>query len=152
MAPVWRVETISGTLNVGGNLTWAPYYGLVNGGTIAVAGNVEMTASMYDYGTSTVALVFDGAGAQTIDAPNGYHAVGNVTVSKATGTLTLSSNLTLPGTTGFEISSGTVDLSGHALSVGGVLQIDAAGILNVDGGSYSPSSGPNFIDNGTINP
>jgi hypothetical protein len=70
--------TVSGTMDVDGNLT---LNGAINGGTIAVAGNVTSAASVAGTGT----ILLDGIGAQTLSGGE----LPSVTINKSSGTLTI---------------------------------------------------------------
>lgn len=139
------VVTNDNPFNVRGTFTQA------GGGLI---GNVNVYGDvMQSGGSGTGTLTFIGTGAQSwtrSSETNG--ATGNVTINKASGTATLASNVNLSTTNqSLTITSGTLNLSGNTLTVNKTLAIGASGVLTVNGGSFTPNSGGDFINNGTLN-
>lgn len=65
--------------------------------------------------------------------------------------VSLSSNVNL-GFAGqnLTIQSGVLNLATRTLSVNNVFTIDAGAVLKLNNGSYTPNSGANFVNNGTI--
>lgn len=122
--------TITGTMNITGNLDInTSGTGAINGGTIAVGGNLTETSQVAG---GTVGFDFNGSGAQTVQANAGRMPTGNYSVNKSGGTLTLLQNLGLPGPSqSFTINSGTVRLNGNGLIVGAGPQ----GVFTVNGTS-----------------
>ncbi|MEE9522615.1 MAG: hypothetical protein V3W05_07405, partial [candidate division NC10 bacterium] len=94
--------TVSGTMDVNGNLTITQVDSL-DSGTIAVAGNVTSTDTEV---TGTATLLFDGTGAQTLGASGGTGEVPHVTINKASGTLTIQDTIEISGN--WTYTAGTV--------------------------------------------
>ena len=132
---------VTGVLDVNGNLNLTSA-GMINGGTLTVAGNLISSDTAVD---GTTAITLDGAGAQSIntggtgDLPN-----GTFTINKSSGTATLLANLTLNSVgQDITITQGTLDLAGFNLvltATGDVLTVDAAGTLRLQGGETITSS------------
>lgn len=78
--------TISGTMNVAGNLTIQSVNALP-GNTIAVSGNViTLDSSINDYPAT---ILFNGRGDQTLSAGGGYGVVPSISINKPSGKLTI---------------------------------------------------------------
>jgi hypothetical protein len=95
--------TVSGTMDVNGNLTITSV-NAINTGTIAVAKNVTSTDTEV---AGTATLLFDGTGAQTLGASGGTGELPNVTINKASGTLTIQDTIEISGD--WTHTAGTVD-------------------------------------------
>ncbi|MFL5812233.1 MAG: beta strand repeat-containing protein [Bdellovibrionia bacterium] len=137
-------ETVSGTFNIGGNLTFNTFH-LIDGGTLAVAGNVTITEI---YG-GTAAMTFNGSSAQSVTQSGGTFPSGVITVNNPSG-ITLASNVIWNGSTQTTtVTSGSINMSGynltlHALSLNGNTVTKGGGTLSVATGT-SPYGG-------TVNP
>jgi hypothetical protein len=95
--------TVSGTMDVNGNLTITSV-NAINTGTIAVAKNVTSTDTEV---AGTATFLFDGTGAQTLGASGGTGELPNVTINKASGTLTIQDTIEISGD--WTHTAGTVD-------------------------------------------
>ncbi len=137
--------TITGTLFVGGDLSLTQI-GDLNGGTIAVAGNLTSTHATVG-GTAGVLLY--GANNQSVNIGAFDLPGGPFTVDKSAGTATLASVLSLneAGQDLF-VTSGTLDLVGLALTVNDVFSIEANGTLQLYG-TQVINKGPTF-NGGTV--
>ena len=143
--------TISGTLDIDGSLTLTEQ-SAVNGGVIAVAGNLISTDTTVG---GTTAITLDGTGAQSIDTTGGGDLPnGTLMINKAAGTATLAANLTLNGAgQDLTITAGTLDLAGYnptLTGAGDVLTVDAAGILQLQGGETVTATTKTFNAGSTV--
>src|SRR5207249_2962702 len=140
------------TLNVLGTFTHTD--GPINTGTIAAQGNVTINAGA-DGGTAV--LQFTGGNAQTYTDNGGTKTTGNITVNKTVGsavTLATDMSYNASGQT-LTVTSGTLALAGHNLTVNDALTVAAAGTLQLQGaetitdGSLTLSAGSTVRYNGT---
>jgi CSLREA domain-containing protein len=102
--------TVTGTMDVNGNLTIASVNG-IDTGTIAVAGNATTTDAAV---SGTGRILFDGGGAQTlqVDGAGGTGGVPAVQINKGGGTLTIKDVISVGGFGAieeWEHLAGTVD-------------------------------------------
>lgn len=146
-------QTITGSLNVAGNLVVAASTRTLNGGVIRVGGNTTINAAFT--GTSSGSLEFNGTGAQTLTVNTSGSAIylSSVAVNKPSGALTLTTNLNV-GQNGSDltISGGTFDMAGYTLTVNDVLTINSGTTLVRNGGTFTPNTGVKFVNNGTVLP
>jgi hypothetical protein len=141
---------VTGTMNIGGNLNLNNVGTCISidGGTIALSGNLTQTAGGFA-GNGSAAIQFVGGGAQTYTYVAGVLPAGAVTVNKTAGsTLTLNSDLTLnsSGQT-LTVTSGTLDLNAHNLTVKSTLKITDT----LNGSSGTITAGGAWWNNGTFN-
>ncbi len=123
--------TVNGTLNLAETFQGAFPRMQVNGGAIVATGNFVQA----DLGaTGTTAVTISGTGAQTWTSSGGAIPGSVVTVNKASGTLTLGSNVAV-NTAGQDltITAGTIDLAGYNLTVNDILTVAAAGTVQLQG-------------------
>lgn len=134
------------TINIYGNFTLGTNGAGLNGpGMFNIYGNCTITAGSYD--SSSAPISFLGTGNQMWTG-GGQMPKGNVTVNKASGTVTLASNITLNSSgQDFTLTSGTVDLDGFTLAVDDVFTIGASGTLVLSDGDYTYGS---LVNNGTV--
>ncbi|MFZ3230539.1 MAG: hypothetical protein WA160_10075 [Pseudobdellovibrio sp.] len=147
--------TLSGTMNILGNLLLAQTNvgNTLNSGTLAVGGNVTMT----NFLGGTTALTLNGTGTQTITRTAGTFPTGNISISKASGTVELASAISWnSGSQATSVTAGAVNvlnmnnfaltltslaLNGNTLTKGGgVLTVGgvAAGTGSLYGGTIAP--------------
>src|SRR5206468_2741042 len=103
--------------------------------TIFVGGNLVVNGNFASSGAFTTGITLNGTGAQTITVGGGAAPpTGAFTINKASGTATLASDLPVnySGQT-LTITSGTLDLAGHNLTVNSALTVSAAGTLQLQG-------------------
>lgn len=137
-------DTLSGTLNVGGNLTINTDH-QIQAGTLAVAGNLTMSSLQ----GGSASITFNGSSAQTVTQTGGTFPSGTITVNNASG-ISLGSDVTWNGSSQTTtVTSGSIDMAGHnltlhALSLNGNALTKNGGVLTVGTGS-SPYGG-------TVNP
>jgi len=135
-------DTITGTMDINGAVTFSSLVAL-NGGTLTVGGNVTATDTAV---SGTTALTLDGTGAQTITATGGTGDLpnGTFTINKASGTATLTTNLTLPlSSQAMVIAQGTFDTGGFTLTGGGAtsaLTVSNGATFVMSGASAYPAS------------
>lgn len=149
----YRVQTITGTLYVDGNLTFDGGQGAVTGGTINVQGN---TSFLTNHGGETTQILFSGNAAQTISVSVGAHAMaGNWTVNKSGGSLTLSDNVAIDSASqSMTVTAGSVNMNGKNLTIGNSLALNSntltknAGVLTVNGAV----AGTGALFGGTVAP
>ncbi len=157
-----------GTIIVNGALTFTGL-GAINGGMIAVAGNIISKDTSYT-GTST--MLVNGTGSQIIgNVTNADYPDGQFKIAKPSGTVTLSGSLNLATTQDLAMTGGTFNLNGYNLTVntaltmsggtinGGAGTIDINGNFNLAGGTFTSTTGnmqvgKNWIHTagGTFNP
>jgi hypothetical protein len=112
--------TLSDTLNVSGDITAT--YSVMNGNTLNVLGNINMTGSSLLSGSTTIALIGTGIVASIVST-NVRH---NITVNTA-GTITMSGVLNYSNGT-FTYVAGTVITTGHELRISGNTTLNTNGI------------------------
>ena len=97
-------------------------------------------------------MILDGTGAQTIDATGGGDlANGTFTINKASGTVTLLSDLALNGAgQDLTITQGTLDLAGFNLTVDDALTVDAGGTIQLEGGETVTTATTTFNAGSTV--
>jgi hypothetical protein len=154
------------TFIVTGNLSLTD--GHFDGGTLEVQGDVTVAAT-YDAGTS--ALLFSGSNNQAFSLGVAGNLDGDITIQKASGTVTQSSALTMNAAgQDLTISSGTYDLAGSNLTVNGTsgtVVVSSGATFKLQGGEtltfnasnptlqsgslvkYSGTSGPYTLKNYT---
>lgn len=89
---------------------------------------------LYTYGTTT---------------GQGEMSLGDITVNKSSGTLTLDDNFTLPDAAqNMTVTAGTVQMAGYDLSVGANLTIDSGATVTCNNGILTYGS---LTNNGTLN-
>ena len=123
--------TLAGsTVTVTGTFTHSN--GVINNGTVAAQGDVTIDAGA-DGGN--MALTFSGGGSQTYTDNGGAKTSGDVIVNKTVGSVvTLATDMTYNnGGQNITITSGTLDLAGHNLTVNNALTVAAAGTLQLQG-------------------
>jgi hypothetical protein len=158
--------TITGTMNVNGNLTIADV-GSVKGGTIAVAGDVTTTDETVG-GDATVR--FDGRSDQKLSAGGGTGGIVAVEIAKSRGTLRVrdtirlsgpgkawtctsgkvdmtKSVIELHGSVNLEVDCGSTVFNDVVVNMSGTHSIDVTGVMDVDG-DLTCSSGS--IKTGTV--
>ena len=118
---------------------------VVNGGTIGLGG-ASITGNTVGSFTGTVALIVNGAGAQTING--GAYPSGTFTINKASGEAALGGNLILIGAgQDLAVAQGVFSLAGYNLTVPDQLTVASGAELKLKGNetiSYSgftPASG-----------
>lgn len=140
------------TLVIAGNFTHAKVgtdsATALDGGTWEIRGNAVFNSPVIGSGS----VNFTGTANQTVTRTgSGVLPRGSVTVNKASGTLTLGSNLSLnaSGQTLTLSGSSIVDLAGRALTVNGVFTIEAGATLKLSSGTHSEGT---LVNNGAIVP
>lgn len=137
-------ETLSGTFNIGGNLSFGTLH-VMDGGTYAVAGNLSISGGW----GGTASITLNGSSAQSVTQTAGTFPTGTLTVNNPSG-VTLASNVSWNGSTQTtNVISGSINMAGynltlHALSLNGNTLTKGGGTLTVATGS-SPYGG-------TVNP
>ena len=128
-----NIMTVTGSLDVDGNLVISDVNSIDGGGAITVAGNFTSTDTTVSGGTT---ITLDGTGAQNIDTTGGGDLPNSTfTINKASGVAILLSNLAVSSAgQDLTITQGTLDLAGYSLTVNDVLTVDANGILQLEGG------------------
>src|SRR5690606_8910244 len=111
----WADVTISGTLNVGGDLSLEnnSTSSEVDGGAIDVQGNITLSSGS----GGTTALRMSGSSIQTIKRTGGTWPTGKITVNKTGGTVELASNVTFGATQDMDLLAGTINMNGYNLGV-----------------------------------
>lgn len=148
----------NGTLNIGGNLTFANPCGsaliTVNSGTLNLTGNLSKTGTPGVNGN--VQLAFVGSSNQTVTVSGGTSLpTGNVTVNTSNGaTLTLGSAVSWnnAGQT-LTVTAGAINMSGFALTAK-ALSLNATTITK-GGGTLTVNgvvAGSGSLYGGTVNP
>ncbi|EMI46059.1 LamG-like jellyroll fold domain-containing protein [Rhodopirellula sp. SWK7] len=139
-------RVIVGTLDVDGDFTFLNA-GTLNGGQITVAGDMVFSDASY---SGTTLIVVDGTGDQQISAGVAGSKVEQLTINKASGTLTFGSDLTIAAslthtagtvadvahTITFGNNSGTINASGinfDDVIIDSSLNKNISGVLNVGG-------------------
>jgi hypothetical protein len=137
-------------MNVGGRLTiGSTSFGYdLNDGTINVSGGFANENSGLG---GNVAINFVGTNAQAISSVGLLIPTGNVTVnSTGGGSVTLNSAFAWNSPAqALTVSSGTLYMTGHALSVNGTLTINSGATLTKSGGTLTYGS---LVNSGTLNP
>jgi len=139
---------VVGSVTVNNNLAITGGHGLL--GTIYVKGNVSQSAGN-STSLSTAAITLNGTGAQTISITTGTFPSGTLTINKASGTVTLGSNVSL-STAGQDLiwTSGGLNLATYTLTVADQVTIaDGATTLGVTVAGTAPSNG-RLTCNGTV--
>lgn len=96
-------------------------------------------------GTANQMLYTDGGSLWT----RGQMSLGNITVNKSSGTLTLDDNFTLPDAAqNMTVTAGTVQMAGYNLSVGANLTIASGATVTCNNGVLTYGS---LTNNGTLN-
>lgn len=135
-----------GTVTVGGSLTIGDTFGSgylnqqLNNGTFNVTGNISI--SPFGYRGNAVLNSVGGNSSISAGAIVGVPQ-GTVTVNKTakTNVVTFGSNLSFSGTgQAVNVTTGTVDLAGFNLGVGGVLTVGANGKISCNGGTLTAGS------------
>ena len=145
--PSSRNLTITGTLTAVGNLTITEH-GLIQTGTLAVAGNVSTT----DTTTGSVpsgTLLLNGGGAQLLSASGGSGQIPSLIINKPAGTLTIQDTIMVTGGT-FTRTAGAVDAGTSTVSF--LLQsksVDASG-MSFNNAVINLQSNHNFTVTGTM--
>ena len=143
------------TVQVGGSLTLGDTSSgyLINNGKFSVAGGLNAIVCGYQ---GSVQTSFAGSAAQTAQTTTSTCGTpklpaGNITVNATGGgSLNLQSNIIYSGAgQQFAITAGSVNMSGHALTIPGQLTIGAGTTLNKGGGTLTYGS---LVNNGTLNP
>ena len=98
----WDIN-VTGTMDVDGDLSITSLR-YIDGGTIAVSGDVISTDTNV---AGSGSVLFDGAGAQSLNASGGTGALGSVGVNKSGGTLTLEDTINVGRD--WTYTGGTVD-------------------------------------------
>ena len=144
------VTVASVTINSGGVLTIASSGSVTvtgnvaigSGGTFALAGPLTIGGSFTNNGTFTAAsgatVTFNGPDAQTI---TGATTFNNLTVNKASGTLTLAATTSIVAD--LSILSGTLDAAAQTLSrtvAGGTITVSNGATLKLGGISATPNN------------
>ncbi|MFN8943131.1 MAG: hypothetical protein ACK5WZ_00740, partial [Pseudobdellovibrionaceae bacterium] len=125
--------TLVGTMAVSGNLILGDTAtGNINGGTIAVDGNVTYNNSGY---VGTAFMIFGGSTSSTLSTSTTNILRGNVTVNKLAGaSLTLGSIINLNGTgQTLEVLEGSILMSGRNLTVQSDLLLSPGTTVNRGG-------------------
>jgi hypothetical protein len=132
--------------------TFTQTNGRADVGTIAAQGNVVIGSSA-DGGTAT--LSFTGTNNQTYTDNGGNEPDGDITINKASGTVTLASNADWNATNqDVTVTDGTLDLAGFTLATN-VLTVSDGAVLQLQGGetvtapTKTFSSGSTVVYNGT---
>src|SRR5439155_3049720 len=127
--------------------------GVINTGTIGARGDVTINAGA-DGGTAL--LSFTGTANETYTNNGGASTMGAVTINKPSGTVTLATNASWSGAGQIlTVTSGTLDLSGHNLTVNNAFMLGAAGTVQLQGaeaisaGSVTLNAGSTFRYYGT---
>ncbi|MBL8029258.1 MAG: hypothetical protein JNL74_22745, partial [Fibrobacteres bacterium] len=138
--------TISGTMDINGNLNIVDLYSFQTG-TVNLAGNLTFSDNSVTQ-TNNVAIVFDGAGNQTVSAvASAAWPTGGITISKASGKLTLLSDIVWPATVG--LNSGVLEQGDYNLTTTGAFTI-SSGARYVNNGSGDLILGSTLTNNGTV--
>lgn len=129
-------SNVVGTMLIDGNLTLnGSYSEVVNGGTLSVKGNVTVINS---FSGGTTSLILRG-NSPSVTVTGGALPSGNVTVSLASGILTLGSNVSWNNTgQTVNVTSGDIDMAGKnltikALTLNGRTITKNGGVLTVNG-------------------
>jgi len=141
----WNIPTtIAGTMKVAGNVDITSGTPLT-GGTIEVGPNMTLVDGL----GGTTAITLNGTGNQLVKTTAGTWPMGNFIINKPSGTATLVNDLILGGTgQNLNLTSGSLDLSGFALSVGDVFTCEAGTTITQNAGSFTPNAGVKFVNNG----
>jgi hypothetical protein len=147
----------STTLTVGGTLTFDNNDGcggntMVNGtGTIASQGNLTTASNGVN---GNVQITMSGSANQTItQSGSNIFPTGTFTVNKSGGTATLATNFSENASgQSVTITAGTLDLSGHNLTVNstGMLTVNGTGVLQLQGGETITATNKSFVSGGTV--
>ncbi len=152
-APIYAIYNIASgtTLTTLGTLTFegSGAGATLATGTLAAQGDVTMTGSMpYD---GTTAFQFTGTNNQNFDLTGATNLLDlNTTINKASGKVTLLSDLTMNAAgQDLAITSGEFDLGGYNLSVTDQFTIGASGTLTLQGGETT-NKNPTISAGGTV--
>ena len=113
--------TLGGALTMSGGLALTSGTLAAGGNGVSVGGNISRGSGLI---TSTGLVTLNGTGTQSVDFTSS--TLSSLTVSNTSGAnpaVTLASAVTVPAT--FTHSSGTIELSGHAISVTGPASLGA---------------------------
>ena len=114
-----RIITITGTMDIDGNLTITSLADGLVGGTITVAGNITTTdSSVSSSGAPQMStnIKLDGTGSQTVGASGGTGVLPVLTINKSSGTTTIQDSIIAVG--GFTHTAGTVVTTGSTVTLG----------------------------------
>ncbi len=117
--------------------------------TYSIAGNfvINTTTTTQYFGGANLPVVFNGSGTQNITQDHGAFR-SPLTISKATGSALLITDLFTTSSQTCTISQGKLDLNGHHFVCGSTFTVESAGILQAQG--YEYFTPPTFQSNATL--